>query len=167
MTVRLGCPPRSAERQWTRPAAHSAGIPTATRSATAPARREVGAVTLEFAFAAVVAMVLFLVLVLVAVWYHTRGVALTAAQDGARAAAVLGGNPEAGQRRARALLETGLGPTAAQQAVVLVERGTDRSRATVRVPLAPLLPLPGNLSVDVTDEQLTERFRPHVEAGGS
>lgn len=122
------------------------------------ARGQAGTITVEAAIAIPVAMLLFVAVLLVAVVAHAHNVLLAAAQDAARATAVVGGTPEVGRRRAHALLRTGLG-AAADQAVIHIQRETT-TRATVSLPLTAIFPVPADLRLQVIDEQLTEPTSP-------
>ena len=105
--------------------------------------------------------IVFLVILLTvqaALWYLARTVATDAAQDGARAAAVVGGSPAAGQQAATAALHQLAGPLLRDTAV---ETATTAERVTVSVTGRAQAILPGlSLSVRGSAAQPRERFAP-------
>ena len=76
-----------------------------------------------------VAMLLVLILLQAALWFLGRSVAQDAAQDGARAAALLGGGPGAGAQAARDDLVQLAGPMLSSTSVSVTETA---GRAQVR-----------------------------------
>jgi len=105
-----------------------------------------------------VAMLLVLILLQAALWFLGRSVAQDAAQDGARAAALLGGGPGAGAQAARADLVQLAGPMLSSTSVSVTETA---GRAQVRVSGVAESILPGfSLEVSASAAEPVEEFRP-------
>jgi len=105
-----------------------------------------------------VAMLLVLILLQAALWFLGRSVAQDAAQDGARAAALLGGGPGAGAQAARADLVQLAGPMLSSTSVSVTEAA---GRAEVRVSGVAESILPGfSLEVSASAAEPVEEFRP-------
>ena len=105
-----------------------------------------------------VAMLLVLILLQAALWFLGRSVAQDAAQDGARATALLGGGPEAGAQAARDDLIQLAGPMLSSTSVSVTETA---GRAQVRVSGAAESILPGfSLEVSASAAEPIEEFRP-------
>lgn len=120
------------------------------------ARDERGQTELVIVFP--VAMLLVLLLAQAALWFLGRAVAQDAAQDGARAAALLGGSPAAGQEQARSDLVQLAGPMLSSTSVGATEAA---GRAQVTVSGTAESILPGlSLHVSASASQPIEEFRP-------
>jgi len=105
-----------------------------------------------------VAMLLLLILLQAALWFLGRSVAQDAAQDGARAAALLGGGPTAGAQAAKDDLVQLSGPMLSSTSVSVTETG---GRVQVRVSGAAESILPGfSLEVSASAAEPVEEFRP-------
>jgi len=105
-----------------------------------------------------VAMLLVLILLQAALWFLGRSVAQDAAQDGARAAALLGGGPGAGAQAARDDLVQLAGPMLSSTSVSVTETA---GRAQVRVSGVAESILPGfSLEVSASAAEPVEEFRP-------
>ena len=116
-----------------------------------------GSATVEFAICAVAMVLLLLMVVQVAVWYHTRAVAQTAARHGLDQVRVLDGSPEAGEAVAYEFLDQAGGG--------LNDPDVDATRtvevATVSVRGDVVSILPGvSFTVSVTVRAATERIEP-------
>lgn len=121
-----------------------------------PTRPEAGQVEVVVVFP--VALLLALLLVQGALWYLGRSVAQAAAQEGARAAAVVGGTGAGGKRVATDALAQLAGPLLGSPRV-----GADRlaDRAVVTVTGTAESIVPGwSLTVTATAADPVERFRP-------
>ena len=119
-------------------------------------RQEAGQVEVVVVFP--VALLLALLLVQGALWYLGWSVAQAAAQEGARAAAVVGGTSAEGQRVAADALAQLAGPLIGSPHV-----GADRlvGRAVVTVTGTAESIVPGwSLTVTATAADPVERFRP-------
>ena len=105
-----------------------------------------------------VALLLVLLLIQGALWYLGRSVAIDAAQQGARAAAVVGGTSADGQRVATQALAELSGPLLGSIRVT-ADRDIDRSVVTVTGTAESIVP---GWSVTVTARAAdpVERFRP-------
>jgi Flp pilus assembly protein TadG len=104
-----------------------------------------------------VAMLLILLLLQAALWFLGRSVATAAAQDGARAAALVGGSPATATQAARRDLAQLAGPMLGSTAVRAAEGA---GRATVTVTGRAQSIIPGfSLAVTATATQPLERFR--------
>src|SRR5581483_11698996 len=98
------------------------------RASMSPRRDERGQTELVIVFP--VAMLLVLLLLQAALWFLGRSVAQDAAQDGARAAALLGGSPAAGEQAAKADLAQLAGPMLSSPSVSAT-RAAGRAQVTV------------------------------------
>lgn len=105
-----------------------------------------------------VAMLLVLLLLQAALWFLGRSVAQDAAQDGARAAALLGGSPAAGEQAAKADLAQLAGPMLSSTSVSAT-RAAGRAQVTVTGKAESLLP-GFSLTVSASAAEPTEEFRP-------
>ncbi len=121
------------------------------------ARRESGAATLEAVLVFPVLLLLIMSSIQVALWYHSAALADAAAQDGARAARVQGGNANDGIDRANQLLDQA-GPSLLVGRRVTASRSPQVVRVDVRghcIQLVPFVSLP----VHGVAESPTESFR--------
>lgn len=105
-----------------------------------------------------VAMLLILLLLQAALWFLARSVAQDAAQDGARAAALVGGSPAAGEQAAKADLAQLAGPMLSSTSVSAT-RSAGRAQVTVSGTAESLLP-GFSLTVSASAAEPTEQFRP-------
>jgi hypothetical protein len=118
---------------------------------------EAGAATIEAVLVFPALLLLLMLVIQFALWYHASDLATAAAQDGARAARVEGATAADGASRANQLLDQ-TSRSILQGRQVSVQRGPDITRADVRgtcVPLIPFLRLP----VHAVAESTTEQFR--------
>ncbi|HSS08352.1 MAG TPA: TadE/TadG family type IV pilus assembly protein [Acidimicrobiales bacterium] len=118
---------------------------------------EAGATTLEAVLVFPVLLLLLMLIIQFALWYHANDLASAAAQDGVRAARVEGGTAADGASRANELLDQ-TGPSILQGRQVSVRRGADVARVEIRgtcIRLIPFLQLP----VHAVAESSTEQFR--------
>src|SRR4051794_41930564 len=112
------------------------------------ANGEGGATVVEFLAVTILTVVCLLGIAQLAVWVWARNVAVTAVHEGARTAAETGRPLSDGSRRAREVLEDGLGPSSGRFAVDVDEQdgtvaGRGRGSAPPRVPLPPSSGGPG------------------------
>jgi Flp pilus assembly protein TadG len=119
-------------------------------------RPEAGQIEVVIVFP--VALLLVLLSIQGALWFLGRSVAMDAAQEGARAAAMVGGTSAGGQRVAARALAQLAGPLLSG-ASVSAARGPDRSEVTVRAAAESIVP---GLALTVTARAAdpVERFRP-------
>ena len=106
-------------------------------------------------------LVLVLAVVQFALWYHGTHVASAAAQEGARAARVVGGTEAEGTARTQRFLAD-LGREVVGEPRVSVARDPERARVEVwgqAVPVVPGLRLP----IHAVSDGPVERFRPPGE----
>jgi Flp pilus assembly protein TadG len=118
---------------------------------------EAGVSTLEAVLVFPVLLLLLMLIIQFALWYHASDLATAAAQDGTRAARVEGATASDGATEANQLLDQ-IGRSILQRRQVLVERTADMTRVEVRgtcIELVPFLHLP----VHAVAESPTERFR--------
>lgn len=119
-------------------------------------RGEAGTVELVIVFP--VAMLVILLLIQGALWFLGRSIATDAAQDGARAAAVVGGTPASGETTAVNDLHQLAGPMLSNTSVTAT-RIAGRAQVTVTGRAESILP--GlSLTVSATAAQPVEEFRP-------
>jgi len=121
------------------------------------ARGEAGVSTLEAVLVFPALLLLLMLIIQFALWYHASDLATAAAQDGTRAARVEGATASDGAAEANQLLDQ-TGRSILQGRQVLVERTRDVTRVEVRgtcIELVPFLHLP----VHAVAESPTERFR--------
>ncbi|HMK62329.1 MAG TPA: TadE/TadG family type IV pilus assembly protein [Acidimicrobiales bacterium] len=105
-----------------------------------------------------IAILLILFLLQAAMWFLGRAVAQDAAQDGARAAALLGGSPTAGEQAARDDLTQLAGPVLSSASVGATDTA---GRAQVTVSGVAESILPGfSLNVSASAAEPIEEFRP-------
>lgn len=129
----------------------------------APSRSEKGAATAELVLVTPVLLLLLMLIMQFALWYHGSHVATAAAQEGARAARVEGGSGTAGASRAERFLAS-LGREVVGEPQVLAARDGSRGVARVEirgkaVPVVPGLRLP----IRAVSESPLERFVPASE----
>jgi hypothetical protein len=118
---------------------------------------EAGATTLEAVLVFPALLLLLMLIIQFALWYHASDLATAAAQDGVRAARIEGATAADGADRANQLLDQ-TGPSILQGRHVSVQRGADIARVEVRgtcIRLVPFLRLP----VHAVAESSTEQFR--------
>ena len=118
---------------------------------------EAGFSTLEAVLLFPVLLLLLMVIIQFALWYHASDLVTAAAQDGVRAARVEGATAADGSTQANLLLDQ-TGRSIVQGRHVQVSRGADVARVEVRgtcIALIPFLHLP----VRAVAESSTERFR--------
>jgi Flp pilus assembly protein TadG len=123
-------------------------------------RSQRGTTTLEAVLVFPVLLLLLMLIIQFALWYHATDVATAAAQDGVRAARVEGGTGQDGYARANTLLDEAA-RSILQDRKVVVARTTDDARVEVSgtcIALVPFLRLP----VRAVAESGTERFRAAV-----
>jgi len=121
------------------------------------ARGEAGVSTLEAVLVFPALLLLLMLIIQFALWYHASDLATAAAQDGTRAARVAGGTGADGAAQANQLLDQ-TGRSILQGRQVTVERTANLARVEVRgtcIELVPFLHLP----VHAVAESPTERFR--------
>jgi Flp pilus assembly protein TadG len=121
---------------------------------------EAGVSTLEAVLVFPALLLLLMLIIQFALWYHATDLATAAAQDGARAARVEGATASDGALQANQLLDQ-TGRSILQGRQVTVERDADATRVEVRgtcIELVPFLHLP----VHAVAESSTERFRGRV-----
>ena len=127
-------------------------------------RKERGSIALEMALVMPVLMLIVLGLLQFGLWYHARQVALGAAQEGARVAAVEGGTIDAAKERTLSVFESGIGRLAEDSSV---DASIDAEIVSVTIggTLKGLLPIPGlsEFRLDSTATSYRERFRPFDE----
>src|SRR5215218_5775708 len=103
---------------------------------------ERGATIVEFLAVTILTVVCLLGIAQLAVWVWARNVAVTAVHEGARTAAETGRPLSDGSRRARDVLEDGLGPSSRRFSVGVAEDGGTvavRARGTAPM-IVPFLP---------------------------
>jgi Flp pilus assembly protein TadG len=118
---------------------------------------ETGVSTLEAVLVFPALLLLLMLIIQFALWYHASSIATAAAQDGARAARVEGASAGDGALQANQLLDQ-TGRSILQSRRVTVARNADTTRVEVRgtcIELVPFLHLP----VRAVAESTTERFR--------
>jgi len=118
---------------------------------------EAGVSTLEAVLVFPALLLLLMLIIQFALWYHASDLATAAAQDGTRAARVDGATASDGAAEANQLLDE-TGRSILQGRQVMVERTADMTRVEVRgtcIELVPFLHLP----VHAVAESPTERFR--------
>ena len=118
---------------------------------------EAGVSTLEAVLVFPALLLLLMLIIQFALWYHASDLATAAAQDGTRAARVQGATASDGAAEANQLLDQ-TGRSILQGRQVVVERTADMTRVQVRgtcIELVPFLHLP----VRAVAESPTERFR--------
>lgn len=120
-------------------------------------RSERGSSTVEFVISAGVMVLLLLVIVQVALYFHLRAVAVTAARHGLDQVRVAEGTPERGVDAAEEFLDQG--GSNLEAASVTAARTAESSSVTVEGNVVSVVP--GLvLHVDVTVEAPTERLTP-------
>lgn len=118
---------------------------------------EAGFSTLEAVLVFPILLLLLMLIIQFALWYHASDLATAAAQDGVRAARVDGATAADGTDRANELLDQ-TSRSILQGRDVQVSRSADVARVEVRgtcIALVPFLRLP----VRAVAESSTERFR--------
>ena len=121
------------------------------------ARGEAGVSTLEAVLVFPALLLLLMLIIQFALWYHASDLATAAAQDGTRAARVQGATASDGAAEANQLLDQ-TGRSILQGRQVLVERTRDVTRVEVRGTCIELVPFL-HLTVHAVAESPTERFR--------
>ena len=119
---------------------------------------ERGSVTAELVVASPLLLLLVLLVVQFALWQHAVHVAEAAAQEGARAARLEGGNAALGEATAERFLAR-LGRSVVAEPEVTARRDAERARVEVRgyaTAVMPFLRLP----IRGASEGGVERFRP-------
>ena len=119
------------------------------------ANGERGATVVEFLAVTILTVVCLLGIAQLAVWVWARNVAVTAVHEGARTAAETGRPLGDGSRRARDVLEDGLGASSGRFAVDVAEEGgmvAVRARGTAPM-IVPFLPA---FSVEVQADAFDE-----------
>jgi hypothetical protein len=119
------------------------------------ARGERGATVVEFLAVTILTVVCLLGVAQLAVWVWARNVAVTAVHEGARSAAETGRPLSDGSRRARDVLEDGLGVSSGRFTIDVAEAdGTVAVRARGTAPMiVPFLPaFPVQVEADAFDE---------------
>jgi hypothetical protein len=116
---------------------------------------ERGSTVVEFLAVTILTVVCLLGIAQLAVWVWARNVAVTAVHEGARTAAETGRPLSDGSRRARDVLEDGLGPGSGRFSVDVAEDGGTvavRARGTAPM-IVPFLPaFPVEVQADAFDE---------------
>ncbi|GII52805.1 hypothetical protein Pth03_11940 [Planotetraspora thailandica] len=110
--------------------------------------RERGSATLEAAVVYPVVLLLIMLAVNTALWFHARNIALSAAQEGLRVARVYGSSLSAGQATAERFAQE-VGGSFLQSPVVNVGRAEDTVVVTVQGQAVSLVPL-----LDLTVDQV-------------
>jgi hypothetical protein len=126
-----------------------------TSSGGSTGRGERGATVVEFLAVTILTVVCLLGVAQMAVWVWARNVAVTAVHEGARTAAETGRPLSDGPRRAREVLEDGLGAGSGRFAVDVDEQDgmvAVRARGTAPV-IVPFLP---SFAVDVEADAFDE-----------
>lgn len=120
---------------------------------------EGGEAFVETALVGLVVMTLALGLIQFGLWYHAQHVVLSAAQEGAHAAALDGSMAAEGEARANELTRAGLGSLSGD--VVVSSAATDEI-ATVRVEasMAPIVPFLPAINLEAEGRAFKERFIP-------
>lgn len=116
-----------------------------------------GSAAVEFVICAAAMVLLLLMVVQVAVWYHTRAVAQTAARQGLDHVRVLNGSPEEGVAVAHEFLAQSGGGL--HDPEVNATRSVELSTVSVRGHVVSLLP-GVSFTVSVTVDAATERIEP-------
>ena len=133
-------------------------LPTRRPRTRPPSCGDRGSSAVELVLLTPVLMVAVFLIVQFALWYHARGIALAAAQEGARAARAERGSAAAGQARAHAYLAA-LGGDLVTDAAVTVTRGPDTVVARVTGRVVNIVP---GLTMTIAESSVgpVERFRP-------
>jgi Flp pilus assembly protein TadG len=118
--------------------------------------RDRGTSTVELAITMPVLLLAVLSVIQIGLWFHTRHVALAAAQDGLRIARAYDGNEDAARRRTLASLD-GMAPTLLRDRSVEVSRDTDNAEVTVRGKVTSILGI-FDLGVNEQARGPVERF---------
>jgi hypothetical protein len=116
---------------------------------------ERGSTVVEFLAVTILTVVCLLGIAQLAVWVWARNVAVTAVHEGARTAAETGRPLRDGPRRARDVLEDGLGASSGRFSIEAAEVGGSvairaRGTAPVIVPFLPTFPI--EVQADAFDE---------------
>ena len=119
------------------------------------AQGERGSTVVEFLAVTILTVVCLLGIAQLAVWVWARNVAVTAVHEGARTAAETGRPLSDGPRRARDVLEDGLGANGGRFSIDVAEVGGNvavraRGSAPVIVPFMPTFPI--EVQADAFDE---------------
>lgn len=127
-------------------------------------RDERGSFSLEIAVLFPVVLLLTFGVVQAALWFHARDVALSAAQNGVRAARAYNGSQGAGQQQASAFLTQAGGSGVLKNAAVFASRGAQQATVTVTGQAPKVITLLPTLSVTQTATGPVERFT--TQGGG-
>jgi Flp pilus assembly protein TadG len=119
-----------------------------------------GEATTEMVLVVPVLLVLITLVIQFALWYHASNVADAAAEEGMRAARLLGGTAEAGQTTAESFLSQA-GPTIVVAPEVSVSRDTETARVEVRGRVVSVVP-GMRLPIDAVAQSPLEKFRPPI-----
>lgn len=118
---------------------------------------ESGAATVEFALVAPLMLLVGLAVMQLALALHVRSVAIGAATEGARLAAVVGGDHEAGRQRAERILRESIAGTALRETRVRTDRTGPVPVSAVDITMdLPLIGLLGPTPMTVTGRAVLE-----------
>jgi len=116
-----------------------------------------GAAPVEFALVTPLLLLVALAVLQLALTLHVRSVAIGAASEGARLAALAGGDAEVGQERTRQVLGGSIAGTAVRETVARVDRNGPVPVAAVDVTIdLPLIGLLGPAPMTVTGRAVLE-----------
>ena len=121
------------------------------------ARADRGSAVVEFVLVAPLIVLLACAVLQVALALHVRATLTSAAAEGARAAALAGADPDAGVRRARALLDQNIAAAVVQR--ITAQRSSVSGLPVIAVRIDATLPLVGLLgptALSVTGHALQE-----------
>ena len=126
--------------------------------ACACARRDGGSVSLEIAILGPALLLLIFTIVQAGLWFHARGLALAAAQEGVNAARAYRADPAAGTRSARLFLTEHAGDSLSAPRITAT--GTTPTQVRIQVRGRALSVLPGvpGISVEQSAEGPVEHF---------
>ncbi len=127
--------------------------------------RDAGTSTVELAITMPALLIAVLTVLQIGLWFHTRHVALAAAQDGVRIARAYEGTGVAARAQVMATLDD-LAPTLLRDRDVEVTRTTELATVTVRGRATSILGI-FNLPVHETAQGPVERFLPNVREFGN
>jgi len=122
------------------------------------APRDAGTSSVELAITMPALLIAVLTVIQIGLWFHTRHVALAAAQDGLRVARAYDGDETAARDRVLANLDD-LAPTLLRDRTVDVHRGLDTATVSVRGTATSILGL-FHLTVHEQARGPVERFVP-------
>jgi len=122
-----------------------------------PLGSDEGAATVEFALVAPLLLLVALAVLQLSLALHVRSVLIGAATEGARLAAMAGGDPAAGEQRTERILAESIAGTTLRQTVVRVDRSGPIPVAAVDVTVdLPLIGLLGPTPMTVTGRAVLE-----------